>query len=369
MRVLLINSVCGAGSTGKICVHLAQRLTDEGHEVKIAYGRGTAPESCRAMSIRIGGDLNIRLHGLATRLGDAHGFASKAATRRFLRWAEEFRPELLWLHNIHGYYINIEMLFAWIKKHPEMQVKWTLHDCWAFTGHCAYFTMVGCERWKTHCEHCVKAKEYPASLLLDRSRGNFDRKRTCFTGVKNMTLVTPSQWLADLVKQSFLRDYPVQVVYNAIDTQIFRPTPSRFRAENGLEDKIVILGVANIWDERKGLKDFLRLADGLDERFRIVLVGLSESQRQGLPKNVLGLGRTASAEELAQIYTAADVFFNPTYEDNFPTVNLEAEACGTTVVSYDTGGCRETLKRTDSFVIPQGELAPFVEYLQSLKKQ
>jgi len=269
------------------------------------------PDRLRPMAVRIGSGLDMRLHGVYTRLLDAHGFASTAATRHFLRWAEEFKPDLLWLHNLHGYYINVELLFAWIKRHPQMQVRWTLHDCWAFTGHCAFFTMVGCDRWQSHCAHCVKKRAYPASLLLDRSRSNFDRKRRAFTGVRNMTLITPSRWLADLVQKSFLKDYPVQVVYNSIDTDTFKPTPGDFRQRHGLEDKRLILGVANIWDERKGLPDFIRLAGMLDDRFAIALVGLSEEQISTLPKNIIGLRRTASATELAQLYTAADVFFKP----------------------------------------------------------
>ena len=366
MRVLIINSVCGFGSTGRICAQLADEFSADGHEVRIAYGRmDNVPEKYRSIAVRIGTQMDMRLHGIATRLFDAHGFGSKGATRRFLAWAEEYKPDLVWLHNLHGYYINVEMLFVWLKKHPEMQVRWTLHDCWAFTGHCAYFSMAGCNQWATHCAKCIKKREYPASCLLDKCNQNFDRKRAAFTGIKNMTIITPSQWLADLVKRSFLKEYDVEVVYNTIDTSIFKPRPSDFRKKNDLEDKFVLLGVANIWDKRKGFSDFLKLAEMLDERFKIVLVGLSEAQIQSLPANILGIRRTANAIELAEIYTAADVFFNPTYEDNYPTVNLEAEACGTTVISYDTGGCRETLSRQESFTVPQGNLFYLFDYIQT----
>ena len=335
MKYLLINSVCGFGSTGRICTEIADQLSSQGHEVKIAYGRmDNVPEKYRGMAVRIGTDTDMRIHGVMTRIFDAHGFASKSATRRFLAWAEAYRPDVVWLHNIHGYYINVEMLFAWLKKHPEMQVKWTLHDCWAFTGHCAYFTMAGCEQWTNHCEKCVKKKGYPASLLVDGCRRNFDRKRRAFTGVKNMTLITPSQWLKDLVKRSFLKDYPVEVVYNRINTDIFRPTPSDFRKEHGLEDKYMILGVANIWDARKGLADFMELAGMLDAHYHIVLVGLSEDQMLNLPANVLGIRRTASAQELAQIYSAADVFVNPSREETFGMTTVEAISCGTGAIVY-----------------------------------
>ena len=355
MKVLLINSVCGIGSTGRICTDLAKKLEADGHEVKIAYGRSdVVPDQLRKYSIRIGNGVDVKMHALQTRLFDNHGLASKRATKKFLQWADEYSPDLLWLHNLHGYYINYELLFRWIKSRPGMQVKWTLHDCWAFTGHCSHFTIVKCEQWKNHCSYCPQTRLYPACYGMGATSQNFDRKREAFTGVKNMTLITPSQWLADLVKQSFLKEYPVEVHYNTIDTNVFKPTPSDFRERYGLAGKRIVLGVASIWDERKGLRDFYKLATILDDQYAIVLVGLSEKQIKELPKNILGIRRTNSPQELAAIYTAADVFFNPTHEDNYPTVNLEAEACGTRVVTYDTGGCRETIHSPKSVVIPVG---------------
>ena len=355
MKVLIINSVCGIGSTGKIVGALAEDFEKQGHEVVIAYGRdGNVPERYKPFAHRIGSDAGVKISALRTRLLDDHGFANEQATRQFLKWAEEFNPDLLWLHNLHGYYIHVGLLFRWIKSRPHMQVKWTLHDCWAFTGHCAHFAAVGCERWKQGCHHCPEKKSYPASALLDNSPGNYRRKRAAFTGVRNMRLIAPSQWLADLAKQSFLGEYPVEVRYNTIDTTIFRPTPGAFREKYGLEDKRIILGVASVWTDRKGLQDFLELRQLLDDSHAIVLVGVSEQQLQSLPWGILGIPRTNNARELAEIYTAADVFFNPTYEDTYPTVNLEAESCGTRVITYATGGCAETLRRADSRVIPVG---------------
>ena len=365
MKVLLINSVCGIGSTGRICTDLAQKFEAAGDEVKIAYGRkGTVPEQFQKYAVRIGTDWDCKMHALQTRLFDTHGFGSKHATKKFLQWAEEYKPDLVWLHNIHGYYINVEMLFEWIKKHPEMQVKWTLHDCWAFTGHCSYFTAVKCAQWKNHCSYCSQLRRYPACYAMSSVRRNFARKRAAFTGVPNLTLITPSKWLADLVKQSFLKEYPVEVHYNTIDTTIFKPTPSDFRERYGLQDKNIVLGVANVWEDRKGLFDFYKLAEMLDDHYAIVLVGLSEKQTENLPKNIKGIQRTNSPKELAAIYTAADVFVNPTYEDNYPTVNLEAQACGTRVITYDTGGSKETLYRSDSMSVEVGNIQMIVKLLE-----
>ena len=355
MRILFINSVCGIGSTGRVCTELAEEYEAEGHEVKIAYGRGVVPERSRHWAVRIGTDMDVYLHGVRTRFLDEHGFGSKRATREFLRWADSYDPDLLWLHNIHGYYINIEQLFDWIKKRPQMQVKWTLHDCWTFTGHCAHFTIAKCDKWKSHCEHCCQKSAYPASCGLDNCFGNFERKRAVFTGVENLTIITPSRWLAGLVDQSFLKEYPVEVINNTVDTNIFKPTPSDFRERNGLQDKRIILGVASPWSEKKGLNDFFQLAGMLDDRYKIVLVGLSKKQLKRLPEQVVGICRTNDVHELAAIYTAADVFVNPTYEDNYPSVNLEARACGTPVITYDTGGSGEAAGESGT-VVETGDL-------------
>lgn len=353
MRVLLINEVFGTTSTGKICAQIAEQLETEGCEVKVAYGRwAEVPKKYQRFAHYIGSDFDVKIHALQTRLFDTHGFGSKHATRKFLEWAEKYKPDLLWLHNLHGYYINVEMLFDWIKKHPEMQVRWTLHDCWAFTGHCSY---------------CSQLRRYPACFAMSSVSKNFERKRRAFTGVKNMTLITPSMWLADLTRQSFLKEYPVEVHYNTIDNSIFKPTPSDFRERYGLQDKIIVLGVANVWEDRKGLFDFYKLAEMLDDRYVIVLVGLSEKQIDDLPKNIKGIQRTNSPQELAAIYTAADVFVNPTYEDNYPTVNLEAQACGTRVLTYDAGGSKETIKTQNSCAIATGNVNGLKEKIEEMK--
>lgn len=362
MKVLFINSVCGIGSTGRICTDLANEFEARGDEVKIAYGRaGFVPEPFRRFAVRIGTDKDVKLHALKTRLTDRHGLGSKCATKRFLKWAEEYNPDLLWLHNLHGYYLNYELLFAWIKKHPEMQVKWTLHDCWAFTGHCAHFSTVNCLQWQTKCLRCPQKARYPASLH-DGCRENFNRKKAAFSGVKSMTLIVPSNWLANLVKQSFLKDYPVEVRYNTINTNIFKPTESDFRKRHDLQNKKIILGVASEWSERKGLNDFLKLASLLDNSYAIVLVGLNKKQIRQLPANVLGIERTANAKELAGIYTAADIFLNLTYEDNYPTVNLESQACGTPCITYRTGGSVESVPKEN--VVEQGNIEQVLETIQ-----
>lgn len=423
MKILMINVVCGIRSTGRICTDLAIKLESQGHEVKIAYGREDVPEQFKKYAVRIGTDLDVKLHGVKARLFDGCGFGSKKATEKFIEWVKEYNPDVIHLHNIHGYYINVEVLFNYLRTCGK-KIIWTLHDCWAFTGHCTYFTAAKCDKWKTKCSNCPQKKEYPASLFLDRSEYNYTKKKSLFTDINNLSLIVPSKWLKDLVKDSFLSEYPIEVVYNTIDTSVFKPSPSDFKEKYDIQDKIMILGVASTWSKRKGLDDFIKLAQILDDKYVIALVGLNDKQIKELPNYIkvlvktyspdnlatvyscsdfcvntskeepsnfkdeheditikeftrnnngivipqdvsclyeaitgnkyektsgkvcskfICLRKTNNTSELAQIYTAADYFVNPTYEDNYPTVNLEAVACGTKVIAYDTGGCKETI--------------------------
>lgn len=317
-----------------------------GDECWRMWGRGRAAAGDH--EVNFGSKAGFYLDVLRTRLDGRTGFHSKAATRRLLAKLEEIDPDVVHLHNLHGYYVNVEMLFGWLATH-RCQVRWTLHDCWAFTGHCAYFTYVRCAQWRSHCAHsssCPQLDTYPKTICKRSCTRNFEDKRRIFTSVppERMTLITPSHWLEGLVKQSFLKAYPVEVRHNTVDKSVFKPTSSDFRERYGIGGRFMILGVASPWTERKGPGDFVRLARELDPgRCAVVLVGLTKKQVKRLPKEIIALERTSSPQELAGIYSAADVLFNPTREDNYPTVNLEAEACGTPVVTYDVGGCGETV--------------------------
>jgi len=317
---------------------------------------------------RFATSLQCNIDGTLSRFDGRAGFHSKLATRTLIAKLTTIDPDVVHLHNLHGYYINVELLFGWLAQH-RCQVKWTLHDCWAFTGHCTYFTYVNCAQWRTHCAHCPQKHEYPKSILLDSSRWNFDDKRRLFNllPTNRMTLISPSHWLEDLVKQSFLAKYSVEVIPNAIDTSVFKPTPSGFRERYGLENRFIIMGAASTWSNRKGLSDFVLLADMLNEKFAIVLVGPNPKQLKGLPKQILGITRTESQRELAEIYTAADVFFCSSREENYPTVHLEAQACGTPVITYDAGGSSETLCLTKSVSLPVEDIKQACEQIKVLQ--
>jgi glycosyltransferase involved in cell wall biosynthesis len=340
MKVLQINSVCGIGSTGRIATDIHNILIEQGHESYIAYGRDL-PKNCNSV-IRIGTKIDNYTHVAKTRLFDKHGFGSKWATIEFIKKIKEFDPDIIHLHNIHGYYIHVDILFNYLKE-ANKPVIWTLHDCWAFTGHCAYFDYIGCKKWQIGCNSCPEKNAYPSSIILDNSNKNFKIKKKLFTGVDNLTIVTPSQWLANLVDKSFLNEYAIKVINNGIDLSKFRPFSRDFRSKYKLKDKFIILGVANVWDRRKGLRYFVELAEKLSKDEVIVLVGLTEKQINQIPKNVIGIRRTNSVEELVDIYSTADLFVNATLEDNFPTTNIEALACGTPVITFNTGGSPESI--------------------------
>ena len=353
MKVVQINSF-GNLSTGSVMRELDEEYRSQGFETWMFWGRGRPTEGPRALNFNT--KANCIVDVLATRLDGRAGFHSRGVTKQLLKRLDEIDPDVVHLHNLHGYYVNIEMLFGWLTSH-RCRVRWTLHDCWAFTGHCAYFTYVKCAQWRSHCaysEVCPQLDTYPKTICKKNCSRNFEDKRRIFTSIplERMTLITPSHWLDGLVRQSFLKDYPVEVHHNTVNTTVFKPTPSDFRERYGIGNRFMILGVASTWTERKGLDDFVRLSESLDcGQIVVVLVGLSEKQLKTLPEKMVGITRTDSREELAGIYTTADVFFNPTREDNYPTVNLEAEACGLPVITYDTGGCRETIHDERSLVV------------------
>ena len=366
MKILQINSVCGIGSTGRIATDIHNILIEQGNQSYIAYGRDL-PKNCDN-AIRIGTKIDNYAHVAKTRLLDKHGFGSKKATKEFIEKVKELDPDIIHLHNIHGYYINIEVLFNYLKE-ANKPVIWTLHDCWAFTGHCSHFDYIGCEKWKTGCFDCPQKNEYPKSLIVDNSQWNFEKKKEFFKGIENLTIVTPSKWLTKLVEESFLGKYRIKVIHNGVDLEIFKPINSDFRKNNNILDKYIILGVANVWTEKKGFHYFLQLAKELEENEVIVLVGLTEKQKKVLPRNFIGISRTHNIKELAEIYSTADVYLNPTLEDNFPTVNLEAQACGTPVVTFDTGGSPESIDVNTGRVVEKGNLNQVINEIYSIKQK
>lgn len=362
LKILQINTVCGSGSVGRIAVDIYHTLEKNGDKGMIAYGRRTAPEGIRAF--RFGSPLDMGAHVLSTFFRGEHGFASGRQTKRLIGRIRKWNPDVIHLQNIHGFVLQVEILFAYLKEAGK-PVVWTLHDCWPYTGHCAFYDYTACEGWKTGCRACREyQRTYPYALFRNHTIQNYERKRTAFTGVADLTIVTPSRWLAGEVKQSFLKEYPVQVIPNGIDRKCFRPVKSLLRQRLGLEGRFVILGVANVWERRKGLEYFVKLSGRLSEEYRVILIGLSQKQIKSLPENIIGLERTSGAEELAEYYSMADVFVNATLEDNFPTTNLEALACGTPVITFNTGGSPESVDESCGQVVPKGDTEALIKAIR-----
>lgn len=353
-KLLIINVSANSGSTGRIAEDIGRLAMSNGYECYFAYGRIVKESKCQL--IRIGTDWDIIVHGLQSRFLDNHGFASKQATQKFIDDIERIQPDIINIHNIHGYYVNMEVLLDYFAQ-TSIPVVWTLHDCWNFTGHCAFFDYANCERWKTHCHHCPRKRSYPSSYFLDASSRNFDKKKELFSKMKNIYFITPSQWLAALTRESFLFNFPVQVINNGVDLNVFKPIESSsIKYELGIApEKKVILGVASVWHKRKGLDDFVQLSKILQNHV-VILVGLTDGQIKALPDGLIGINRTESIEKLAGLYCMADVFVNPTYADNFPTTNIEALACGTPVVTYRTGGSPEAIDVKTGGVVERGDV-------------
>lgn len=344
MKIVQINATCGIGSTGKICLGISKILDEECIENHILF-------SCQGngdpKGISCSGERYIKVQAFKSRILGNYGFNSKSATRKMIAELDRIEPGVVHLHNIHGHDCDLEMLFTYFKQHRTKLV-WTFHDCWAFTGYCPHFTMADCHQWKSQCTHCIQRREY--SWFFDKSYQLYERKKRLLAGC-NLNIVTPSRWLADQVKQSFLRAYPVTVINNGIDLNYFRPVKSDFRKRYGLNNQYIILGVAFDWGTQKGLDVFVDLAERLSDEYQIVLVGTNDVVDRLLPRNILSIHRTKNQQELAEIYSAADLFVNPTREENYPTVNMEAIACGTPVLTFRTGGSPEMLDDTCGSVV------------------
>lgn len=344
-KLLQINTNVGYNATGRIANDLGQLAIDAGWESYIAYGRDI---KCKATStsqlIKIGSQMQSRLHAINTRFTDRHCLGSTAATQHLIEKIRKIRPDVIHLHNIHGYYLNIEVLFNFLAS-TTTPVVWTMHDVWPITGHCAFFN--NCNRWKTHCHHCPMKREYPASFFADRSYENYELKKQLFTSVPNMQIVVVSKWMKSVVEQSFLGKYPVSVIYNGLDCTDVPPMQKLPRT---------VLGAASVWYNLKGLDDFAELRHALPDDVSIVLAGMSAAQRRRMPAGIECRGRVNSHAELFQLYSQATVFVNPSYSESLSITNLEAQACGTPVVAYDSGGMPETIADACGLIVPKGDI-------------
>ena len=351
MKGIASINLINRGSTGKIMRSVSALAEKNGYIAYQAYPGSRINLPTIERDIVLCSFVTSRLNRELAKFTGYNGCFAPITTLRFLSKLNKIKPDILHFHNLHNSYINLPLLFRYVKKH-RIRVIWTLHDCWSFTGRCPYFDMTKCDRWKTGCGNCPYPKESYPQAIVDKTAKMWRLKKKWFTGIEDMTIVTPSQWLADLVKESFLKDYPVKVINNGIDLSVFKPTESDFRQKYGIGDKYLLLGVADSWGARKGLDVFVELSKRLDDsKYKIVLVGTNDGVDKQLPDNIISVHRTQNQKELAEIYTAADLFVNPTREENYPTVNMESIACGTPVLTFRTGGSPEIPDETCGAVV------------------
>lgn len=372
-KLLQINPVIRTNtSTGRIMQEIGELALANGWESYIAYSGGRdGIRPCKSHLMPVGSKISVALHGLWTRLTDRHGLASNLATKRFIKEIEKLQPDVIHIHNIHGYFLNYKILFDYLKR-TDIPVIWTIHDCWIYTGHCYYYSSIQCDRWKRGCGKCPQQRQFPTSWFVDCSRQNFKDKSIAFNSIKDkLTIVPVSKWIRGEMAQSFMKDCHYQVIHNGIDLDIFdvQPDDKAVREKYGLGDKKIILGLASIWSKEKGWDDFVRMSEMLNEDELIVMVGVSEEQQKRLPKNIVAIRRTENVRQLAELYSAATAFVNPTWQDNYPTVNLEAIACGTPVVTYRTGGSIEVITEDTGRIVEQGDVTGLLKAVREIAEK
>ena len=372
-KLLQINPVIRINtSTGRIMQEIGELARANGWETYIAYSQGRDGVSPNAAHlIPVGNRWSVAWHGIMTRLFDRHGLASERATRQLIAEIQRIQPDIIHIHNIHGYFLNYRILFEYLSN-ANIPVIWTVHDCWLYTGHCYHYSYKLCGKWKNQCLDCPQRKDFPTSWWVDRSKQNFLDKKKAFTSVPKdlMTFVTVSEWMKNEMKMSFLKDYPYQVIHNGINLENFQVYPAdEVKKRYGLEGKRILLGVASIWMEEKGWNDFMQLGGMLNPDEVIVLVGVKEEQKKGLPATIVPISRTDNLKQLAELYAAAEALVNPTWQDNYPTVNLEAIACGTPVVTYRTGGSIEVITPDTGFIVEQGDIPGLLAAVRTIEER
>ena len=367
-KILYISGAVNFGAPGRIVEQVGLLAQKYGYQVFVAHStRNENPTLLPHFAVTT--KIDEFMHALGAKLLDKHGLLSTHKTNALVERIKAFNPDIIHLHNIHGYFCNFKVLFEYLDT-VEIPVVWTMHDCWPFTGRCFHFEGIGCDKWKTGCFDCNAESGYTVSPFFDRSQQLYELKKRLFPSVKNLTMVPVSEWQASFLKYSFLKNCHIEVIHNGVDLKKFMPVNGcRLREKYGIKEKFVILGVAAPWNKRKGLDDFLKLSRSMpSDKYSIVLVGLKKSQLKKIPQNVVGVTRTESQQELAEFYSMADVFCNLTYLDTFPTVNLEALACGTPVITYRTGGSPEAVDERTGIVIEQGNVDALIGAIHRMSK-
>lgn len=340
-------------STGNITLNIARTAREEGFKVYTFFrnSRMGNKQKDDTQSF-IGYWLDRVISERLSYITGLNGYFNIINTHSFINELDKINPDLVHIHSLCDNYLNIRILFTYLAK-KNIPVIWTLHDNWPFTGRCAQNR---CTKWQEGCGNCPHKDYYPKTLFFDNSKTVLRKRNEIYNRLENMTIVTPSKWLGDLVKLSILKKFPVKVINNGIDLDVFKPTESDFRKRYNLNNKKVLLGVAYYWDDSKGVDVFIELSKRLPDDYKIVLVGTNDEVDKILPDNIVSIHKTYNKEELVEIYSACDLFVNPTRDENYPTVNMEAIACGLPVLTFDTGGSAEIINETTGSSVPMNDI-------------
>lgn len=361
IRVLEINAVYKKGSTGVLMDQIGEVLQEAGMEVY--YATPDAPVS--RYTYQIGNRLDHKGHAILCRLVGVQGYFSNVATAKLIHWIDSIKPDIIHLHNLHSNYINYTVLLSYIQKR-RIKTIITLHDCWFFTGKCFHFLYDDCLKWQENCGRCPRKRKEQASLVFDFSKKVLADKKRLIGDNANVQIVAVSEWLAAEARKSILRNRPISVIRNGIDLGVFQPQEINRAEKNIPEDEFVLLVMANKWFAPENVNIVKELLDSLKTGMRVIVVGCNGNQASH-DTRVTCLGRL-NAQQLAQYYSLADVFVNLTKVDSFPTVNMEAISCGTPVVTFDSGGSRESIvEGVTGYVVPYGNVKLLVEKIELIK--
>ena len=367
-KVVQINTVSNYGSTGKIVEAIGLLAHDCGWNSKIAVG-GRYSQPSKLETYQISNVFQNYLSAIHSYVSGHHGFANRYETAKFLRWLNNENPDIVHLHNIHSYILNVGLLFNFLSQ-KKQKVIWTLHDCWPFTGHCSHFIQHSCYKWQTGCYDCPAIHGFPKSLLFDRSQPNYDEKKTLFNTIDNMIIVTVSNWLAECVRSSFLGNYNVMVIPNGVDLDIFKPNLTSVATKFGLERKKIVLGVSTSWCNAKGLGDYLQLRKLLPQDYVIVLIGMTKEQvKKYSAPGFLCIEKTNSLIELVEWYNAAHVILNLSYAETFGLPVAEGFACGKPAIVYDNTALTELITTGTGYKAASGDVCRVKELILNMNEE
>lgn len=369
-KLLQINVTSNWGSTGKIAEECNFIARLHGWDTYFAFGRYSNPSESKFIFGPLH-PLNIYEHYIENKIIDNEGLASRKTTNKLVEKIREIQPDIIHLHNIHDHWLNYKILFEYLNQ-TDIKIVWTFHDFWAVTGHCAHFVTKNCSKFQNECYDCPMTKNcfFP---IIKRENRNFKLKRKLFSVNKNLTIIPVSEWVGENVRKSFLKGKPMVVIPNGVDTNVFKPTPLHI-INNGINEKLngkfVIMAVSSQWKSAsKGLDDYKSMSKILKDDEVIVLVGVPNEISKDFPNNIIGIPRTNNQQELAALYTRADVVCSFSSAETFGLSIVEGYACGTPAVVYDNTAQPSLITQKTGYVVPSKDYKSAYMAIQEIKRK